>query len=190
MVDKKFNPKQIQKLTDPKRLEFQSPDLIWQTLQLKSPNLLVDIGAGTGFFAMPFCDKMSDGIVYACDTSPIMIDWMREHIPTSYQGKVVPMICEETTVPLADAIADLTYMINLHHELENPQATLGEAARMLKKGGLLMVIDWKKEETPAGPPLEIRISEAVIAEQLVAAGLTDIKRYNNLPYHNFLIGRK
>jgi ubiquinone/menaquinone biosynthesis C-methylase UbiE len=190
MAEKKFNPKQLQKLTDPKRLEFQSPDLIWQTLHLKSPKVLVDIGAGTGFFAVPFCDKLADGIVYACDTSQVMIDWMREHIPAKYERKVIPLICEETTIPLENEIADLVYMINLHHELENPQATLGDSVRMLKKGGSLLVIDWKPEVTPAGPPLEIRVPESVIMEQFAMAGLMEIRRYDVLPYHYFIVGSK
>jgi len=50
-------------------------------------------------------------------------------------------------------------MINLYHELEDPLKMLEESRRLLKKGGKLMIIDWKKGETPEGPPLELRLQK-------------------------------
>ena len=190
MTDRKFNPKQIHKLTDPKRLEFQSPDLIWSTLNLKAPKTLIDIGAGTGFFAVPFSDKNQNGIVYACDTSGVMIDWMHENIPDTYDGRVIPLKCREISIPLENNIADLVYMINLHHELDSPQEMITESVRLLKEGGLLAVIDWKAEETPSGPPLNIRVPGDHIEEQFKRAGLNEIRRYQILPYHSFIVGKK
>ena len=189
-INKKFNPKQIEKLIDPKRLEFQSPELIWQVLDLKDPRVLVDIGAGTGFYAVPFAEKSKDCLVYACDSSPVMVEWMQENIPVIYQDRVVPVQCDETTVPLPSEIADLVYMINLHHELDDPQATLREAMRLLKQDGLLAVIDWKPERTPLGPPLEIRVPQQQIVTQFIECGFKDVKQHDVLSYHGFITGRK
>jgi ubiquinone/menaquinone biosynthesis C-methylase UbiE len=81
-------------------------------------------------------------------------------------------------------------MINLHHELEQPQKILDEARRLLTKGGKLLIIDWKKEETPEGPPIEIRVTEETIESQMLSAGFRDIVKYAVLPYHHFLVGEK
>jgi ubiquinone/menaquinone biosynthesis C-methylase UbiE len=65
-----------------------------------------------------------------------------------------------------------------------------ESLRLLKDGGKLMIIDWKKEETPEGPPLAIRVTEKTIERQMLACGFTKIEKHAVLPYHNFLIGEK
>jgi ubiquinone/menaquinone biosynthesis C-methylase UbiE len=187
---RKFDPKKLARLNDPKRLEHLNPDLIWDKAGLKDPSVVVDIGAGTGFFALRFIRKMEKGRVYACDISDEMLSWMEGNLPQESKGRVIPVKMKESTVPLPDAVADLVYMIDLHHELEQPDRILGEALRLLKRGGKLLVIDWKKEQTPEGPPLEIRVTEETIASQMRNAGFKKIIKYAVLPYHHFLVGEK
>ena len=190
MESKKFDPAKLAKLNDPKRLSIMSPDLIWKTLHLSDPQVLVDIGAGTGFFAVPFSKKMTRGKVYACDISDVMIDWMKEHLPADVKESVVPLKMEETKVPLPDGIADLVSMINLHHELDSPKDILAECHRLLKKGGTLMIIDWRKEAMEDGPPLSIRVTEEDIRSDMHADGFTNIIAHPVLPYHYFVVGEK
>ncbi|MBM9513800.1 class I SAM-dependent methyltransferase [Desulfogranum marinum] len=187
---KKFNPKKIQKLTDPGRKVFQNPDLIWDTLNLSAPEILVDIGAGAGFFAMPLSDKVPKATVYACDTAPELIEWMETNIPTRYAGRIRVIRSEENSIPLADGIADLVYMINLHHELDSPLTMLKESRRLLKPGGAILVIDWKKEETPMGPPVSIRISPKTVSEQLQQADFHLVTEHDLLEYHYFVTAKK
>lgn len=189
MKDKKFNPKQIHKLTDPRRLEFQPPELLWKTLNVKSPKVLVDIGAGTGFFAMPFCDR-SDGIVYACDSSEVMIDWMQENLPSKYRDKIIPYKTEENNTGLDPGIGDAVYMINLHHELEDPTKMLLECFRIIKPGGKIMIVDWKYKEMEMGPPLSLRIPAEKIKEQLGLAGFNKVETHEILDFHCCVTGSK
>ena len=187
---RKFDPKKLAKLNDPKRLGYLNPDLIWEKTGIKDPSVLIDIGAGTGFFALFFSEKMKKGKVYACDISDEMLSWLEDNLPSESKGRVIPVKMDENSVPLPDAMADLVYMINLHHELEQPQKVLGEALRLLRRGGKLLIIDWKKEQTPEGPPLEIRVTEKTIESQMLKAGFRHIIKYAVLPYHHFLVGEK
>jgi len=167
-----------------------NPDLIWETLNLSNPEVLVDIGAGTGFFASLFCKKMTQGKIYACDTSEIMINWMNENLPNDGNCSIIPTKCEENSIPVTDGVADLVYLINLYHELEEPKSMLLEAYRLLKNGGKIAVIDWKPEETPEGPPVKIRIPEKIVFKHLEDSGFINIKNHNILPYHYFFTGKK
>jgi SAM-dependent methyltransferase len=106
------------------------------------------------------------------------------------KGVVIPLEMEESSVPLSDCIADLVYMVNLHHELEEPEKVVREAFRLLKHGGKLMIIDWKKEDMREGPPLSIRVTEGTIKEHVRKAGFVGITTYNVLRFHNFVVGRK
>jgi ubiquinone/menaquinone biosynthesis C-methylase UbiE len=190
MESRKFDVKKLEVLNDPKRLEMLPPDLIWETAGVRAPEVLVDIGAGTGVFAVAFSKKLKKGKVYACDVSDTMLEWMEKNLPQETRGTIIPIKMEESSVPLSDCIADLVYMINLHHELEEPEKVVREAFRLLKKGGKLMVIDWKKEEMQEGPPLSIRVAEGTIKEHMSEAGFVDIVSYNVLQLHNFVAGEK
>ncbi len=187
MTDKKFNPKQIEKLNNPKRYDIHNPELIWETLGLENPEVLIDVGAGTGFFSKPFADKIPDGKVYACDTSEVMLEWLKENLSSEYEDRILPMKTEENSIDLGDKIADLVFMIMLHHELDDPLLMLQEAKRLLKSGGKIMIVDWKKEEMPVGPPLELRIEADVIEDQLRQTGFSDIVQHNVLPLNSFLV---
>lgn len=190
MENKKFDPRKIEKLNDPKRLEIQSPELIWNTLSLENPQVLVDIGAGTGFFAIPFARKIGNGTVYACDSSDIMIQWMNENLPDDVNDVVVPVQSEENNTTLTDAIADLVYMVNLHHELESPLDLLRECKRILKDRGTLLIVDFKPEETGFGPPLSHRIQPETVKDQLLKSGFSAIQQKAILPYHYFITAQK
>ena len=187
---RKFDPSKLAKLNDPKRLKILNPEVIWTKADLRDAEVVVDIGAGTGFFALPFSKNLKAGKIYACDTSDVMIEWMKNNLPVESQGMIIPLKMAESSVPLHDSIANLVYMINLHHELEDPVMILKESFRILRDGGKLIIIDWKKEETPEGPPLAIRVTEETIERQMLACDFTNIKKHAVLPYHNFLIGEK
>lgn len=190
MESRKFDPRKLAKLNDPKRLEYLSPDLIWDTLNPGDTHTVVDIGAGTGVFAVLFSGKMKGGRVYACDVSDTMVTWMNDNLAQRLRDFVIPVKMEESSVPLTDELADLVYMINLHHELDEPEKIVQEAYRLLRKGGTLAIIDWKKEETSEGPPLSIRVTKEKIEGQLKAAGFSQVRDNPVLIYHNFVTGKK
>ncbi|MDH5559867.1 MAG: class I SAM-dependent methyltransferase [Deltaproteobacteria bacterium] len=190
MNDIKFDPKKLAKLNDPGRYESMPPDRIWEELDLKTPKVLVDIGAGTGFFSVPFQKKTASGKVYACDISEIMLDWMRENLGAETLRSVIPTKMRESSVPLDSLIADLVFMINLHHELKDPEKILAESFRLLVPGGKLLIIDWKPVETEKGPPLKIRVKPEKVLEQLKGGGFTRLTEHTGFRDHFMISASK
>jgi len=180
----KFNPQKLAKLNNPERFKTLNPDKIWCALNFQKPQILVDIGAGTGFFATAFSSKLQNGKIYACDTSDVMIQWMQENITDE---KIIPFQTSENAINLPDSKADLVYMINVHHELLEPEKILAEAYRLLNIKGKIAIIDWKAEPMNEGPPENIRISDKVVIEQLDRIGFKNIKTQEILPLHFLLL---
>ena len=189
MNDKKFDPKKLRKLNDPQRLTDIPPDYIRRKLNIQKPNRLVEIGAGTGFFSIAFLQLFQPSILYACDLSDVMIDWMTENVSPKYPN-ILPVKTKEDSVPLQDEIADLVFMINLHHELEDPSKTIREAFRLLKPGGEIFIVDWKKEDMAEGPPEEIRCVPEEVKDQLTESGFSSVSIFNELPKHFLVVGEK
>ncbi len=189
MNDKIFDPKKLQKLNNPQRLLDIPPDYIWGKLNIEKPGVCVEIGAGTAFFTVAFLQKAETSTFYACDLSEVMINWMRENISPAYPN-IIPVKTEEHTVPLDNEIADLVFMINLHHELDKPSLTIKEAYRLLKPYGKMFVVDWIKTDMPEGPPTSIRCQPDQIQEQLVRAGCVHTQIYSELQKHFLVVGEK
>lgn len=188
-MDKKFNPEKLAMLNNPERLKNTSPDYIWAKLNMKRCDVITDIGAGTGIFTKAFLTLAGGGKAYAADISPVMVGWMKENLSVD-TGEVVPLLMEETSVPLDDDSVDLVLMINLYHELDQPEVSLKEALRILRSDGRICIVDWKKEETESGPPLKIRISREDIAEAVGIAGFRSVQSDDGLPDHSLVWAAK
>ena len=135
MPHEKFNVAHLERLDDPERLETLPPDVMWAALGNPAPQTIVDIGAGTGLFACQFAELSPEAIVYAVDTEPAAVRWMIEHRPASMCSRLRPILGREHAIPLATGEADLTVMINLHHELVDPVYELpGSAAAHPDRG--------------------------------------------------------
>ena len=189
MNEKKFDPKKLQKLNNPQRLKDIPPDYVCDKLNIEKADVLVEIGAGTAFFSVAFFQKFNPSTLYACDLSEVMINWIKENVSSKYPN-IIPVKTEVHTVPLDDGIADLVFMINLHHELENPSLSVEEACRILKPDGKIFVVDWKKKDMPEGPPTKIRCLPEQVKEQLVNSGFKHVNIFSELPKHFLLVGEK
>ncbi|MGE0087179.1 MAG: class I SAM-dependent methyltransferase [Desulfococcaceae bacterium] len=189
MDEKKFDPKKLDKLNNPNRLNDIPPHYIWDRLNMEKPDVLVEIGAGTAFFSIAFLRHAKHSKIYACDVSEIMIRWVKENVVPKFPN-IIPVKTEENFIPLDDGIADLVFMINLHHELDNPALTVEEAYRILKPGGKIFIVDWKKENMAEGPPSQIRCLPEQVKEQIMNSGFKNVSIFSELPKHFLLVGEK
>lgn len=189
MNEKKFDPEKLRKLNNPERLKDIPPDYVWEKLNILKTDVMVEIGAGTAFFSIAFFNLANPSKLYACDVSNVMLDWVKENVVQKYP-EIIPVKTEEDSVPLDDATADLVFMINLHHELDNPGRSVEEAYRLLKPGGTVFIVDWKKEAMADGPPERIRWQPDRIMEQLADSGFQNVRLFTELTKHYLLVGEK
>ena len=187
----KFNPERLARLNDPGREKMLDPALLWKGFGVDRPGSVVDLGAGTGFFAVRFIPHLArGGTIWACDTDPAMVAWMEKHLSPAQLAHVRPLEVEENAVGLPDGFADLVYLVNVFHELEDAPRMLGELLRLLKPGAPLAVVDWKNEPMEHGPPVDHRVDRGTIRTGMERAGLQGVSEPGPLPFHVFLTGRK
>ena len=186
---RKFNPRKRSVLDDPKRFSFENPDAILSEIGVKSGQVAADIGCGTGFFTLPLAsDVGKKGKVYALDTSLTMIKELRKR--SRHLKQVEPIHSQENHSPIEDGSLDFALLVNMIHEVESRRRFLKGVHRVLKPGGKICVIDWKRKKMEMGPPLKIRFTKKGIREMLRQSGYGQIKSLPPLPFHNGLIGIK
>jgi len=186
MAGFKFNTEKLNHLNNPERLKDIPPEFIIEKLQLINPEIVVDIGAGTGFFSNEFSKLPSVKKVYALDIADEMINWMKEHRAPE-NNKIIPKKMQEEKTDLDDNLADVIIMINVHHEFHEPYRILKECKRLIKPGGKVAIVDWAKKETEHGPPVEKRYNPNKIQEQLEQVSFRRVKYFEELPSHYLVV---
>ena len=169
-------------LESPERRLSQDPEALWTRLGLARGETVVDVGAGTGFFALVAARRVGpEGRVYAADLSEEMVELLRERRDGASLPQLEPVRNTLTSIPRASNLADVVLLANVLHDI--PDSTLAEAVRLLKPNGRFVNIDWKAQETPGGPPPRIRLSPEQAEERLAKQGLSTVERWEFGPWH-------
>lgn len=185
----KFDPRERSRLDDPKRFFFENPDAILSEAEVKPGQVVADVGCGTGFFTLPLARYVGEnGIVHALDTSLTMIKELQKR--TRNLNQVRPIHSKENKFPLGDERVDFVLLVNRVHELEDWKLFLKEVKRVLKPGGRICVVDFKKKQMDFGPPFEVRLTRKRLQQMLHHSGFSKIKSLSPLPFHNALIAAK
>jgi len=173
-------------LDAPERRTTQDPVRLWKEVDLAEGEVVVDVGAGSGFFSFPASDLVGPrGHVFAVDVSRDLVDLLRERSEGRRFRNVEAVLSTARHIPLEDAAADVVLLANVLHGL--PPSTLDEAVRTLRPGGRLVNVDWKKTPTPEGPPVKHRLSPAEAARALSARGLRPRRSFDLGPSHYVLV---
>ena len=99
---------------------------------------LIEFGCGAGFFTKELAENASHAM--ATDLSDEMLAVARTQLKDWQNVIVEKADCEKTDFP--DGRFGSVFMANLIHVIENPSIALQESYRILKDGGLLLIVDY------------------------------------------------
>ncbi len=177
-------------LDDPKREAYQKPHEVITALDLKPGEVIADIGAGTGYFTFRLARHVGEqGRVYAVDISPEMIVHVNRLIRDLHVKNVQTLLAAPDDPLLPDASIDRFFICDTWHHINDHPHYLALLKKMLKPGGQVVMVDFKKEKTPVGPPVEMRISRDALIKEMETNGFQLATEHTFLPYQYFLIFR-
>jgi len=105
---------------------------------------IADLGAGEGMISQLLAERAKK--VYCIDRSKSMVRLGLELSKKNGLSNLVYKLGDLEKVPLKDGAVDLVLMSQSLHHAEHPVIALGEAARILKVGGQLIIIDLKQHQ--------------------------------------------
>ena len=172
--------------------ELIEPKLVFDRLPLDKPAVFLDIACGFGRYALRAAEILgTQGIVYAIDLWPQGVGSLLQEAVDKNAGNIWASVGDVSRrLPLKDSSVDVCLMATVLHDLvetgtEKP--ALKEIARVLRPGGELFVIEFKKIEGPPGPPIEIRLSDEQVEGIVTPFGFKAMESVS-VGRFNYLIG--
>ena len=134
-------------------------DIVLKELNIRSGQTILDAGCGSGYMSKEFSKILNNtGKVFALDPDKAAIEMLKKETNGTNIEPITGDITKETKI--GDSSVDLIYLSTVFHgfsegEIDGFQK---EVKRILKPNAVLAIVEFKKVETPFGPPLEIRYS--------------------------------
>jgi predicted RNA methylase len=172
-VETKEYESEVKELESADRVIWQKPDLVIQQLGNVEGKTVADLGAGTGYFSRRIAYKGAR--VIAIDIDPLAIQWMeeqKEKFPIELRDRLIIRQAEPNDPKLNPNEVDMVILVNTYTYIENRVAYFSKLKEAIRRGGSILVIDFKKMETPFGPKLEERVDAQQVQQELKDAGYT------------------
>ncbi len=174
---RRFSPAQAHRLDAPERQIWLPIQPVLDRMALEPGMAVADIGAGTGYFALPIARAVGPaGRLVAVDVSPEMLDRLNGKALDAGLANIDCIQAESATTGLAPASLDRVLLANVWHEVDDRPATLAEAARLLRPEGYLVLLDWApadpatSSEPQPGPPMAHRLPLDAVCQELTEHG--------------------
>jgi ubiquinone/menaquinone biosynthesis C-methylase UbiE len=170
------------------REEEEAPDVALNALQIPKGASVADIGAGSGYITVRLASRVGPaGRVFANDVQPQMLNILARRLNTAKITNVTLIEGTFDDPKLPPASVDLAIMVDVYHELSQPQAMLRHLRESLKPGGRLVLLEYRKEDptVPIKPEHKMSVAEAKM--EVEAEGFTLQKVDEALPRQHILI---
>ena len=170
------------------RVEEEEPDIALDALKIPKGASVADIGAGSGYMTVRLAKRVGPaGTVYANDLQPQMLEMLRRRLE---KEKITNVTLVQGTVDdpkLPPASVDLELMVDVYHELSQPQVMLRALRQALKPGGRLVLLEYRKEDPSIPIRLEHKMTVAEAKMEVEAEGFTLSRVDESLPRQHILI---
>lgn len=175
----------------PSGSDFLNIPNILERAGIRAGMVVADLGCGTlGHVVFPAAHRVGpDGMVYAVDVLKSALSGIESR--RKLEGVTnVETVWADLEVPGAVHIppGSLDYVFLVNNMPKD--AMLREAAELLKSQGRLLVVDWKPDGAPFGPPEKDRMAPSEVAAAGARFGFASLDAFAAGPYHYGIIFRK
>jgi ubiquinone/menaquinone biosynthesis C-methylase UbiE len=170
------------------RIEEEAPDAAVRALKIPAGASVADIGAGSGYMTVRLAVQVGpSGRVFANDVQPQMIEILRRRLAAQHIANVTLVQGTIDDPKLPAASVDLAVMVDVYHELSQPQAMLRKLRDALRPGGRLALVEYRKEDASIPIKFEHKMSVREATMEVEAEGFTLSEVDESLPRQHVLI---
>jgi len=179
-------------MTNVKKTSLFDIGAILSKMGLGERQKVAELGCGNfGFFVFPLARLVGrQGKVYAVDIIKSTLEEIAKEAKKENLSQITTIwsnleIFKATKIETNSL--DGALLVNVLYQSDKRIEILREAVRLLKRGGKLLIVEWKNTDLPFGPDPEKRVKIESIRMAAPKIGLEPEEEFSAGPYHYGLI---
>lgn len=166
----------------------ENPEGALDAIGIKPGMVIADVGAGTGYMTLRMARRVGpSGKIYAEDVQPEMLHRLRANAAAAKLANIQTVLGSEADPKLPPNALDLILLVDVYHELSQPQKMLRKMREALKGDGRLVLLEYRKEDPSIPIRPEHKMSVQEVKLELEAEGFHLDRVLENLPRQHILI---
>lgn len=177
-------------LERPEREQEERTDLLLTLLALKPGEIVADIGAGTGYFALPMARMVGEGgNVLAADIQPEMLAIIESRARQEGLSNVTPVLATPSDPHLPINTVNAVLLVDAYHEFSHPREVMSRVRDSLSADGRVILVEYRGEDpqVPIKPLHKMTVEQAT--KEMAAVGLALDEVHNVLPWQHVMVFR-
>ena len=167
------------------------PETALDKIGIKPGMVVADVGAGVGYFSIRIAKRVAPtGKILAVDVQPEMLAILKDRAAKAKLTNIQPILGSESDPHLPTESCDLILMVDVYHELSQPQRMLQKLKHALKSDGLLVLLEYRKEDPHIPIRSEHKMSVQEAKAEVEAEGFKMAETLSDLPRQHIFIFRK
>lgn len=174
-------------LERPERETEEAPARALDLIGIGPGQTVADVGAGTGYYTVRIAARVGPtGRVYANDIQPLMLMSLERRLAREHIANVKTVLGAVDDPRLPEGQIDLALLVDVYHELSEPQRMLQHLRTALKPDGRLVLLEYRKEDpdVPIHPDHKMSVADARL--EVEAEGFRLSKVNEDLPRQHIL----
>jgi ubiquinone/menaquinone biosynthesis C-methylase UbiE len=169
----------IKTLDAPKRIAGLRVDDIIARLRIAPGQVVADLGAGTGAFALPLGKAVGPkGKVYAVEIDRGLVDYIAGKVKQAGASNVLPLLGKPADPSLPAADVDLAFLHDVLHHVEDRPAFLKQAVRYLRPEARIAVVELNPATSPHRDDSRLVLDKAQASALMKDVGFVEAEDVN------------
>jgi len=161
-----------------------------KNMKIKTNDTIADIGAGSGYHVFKMASLAKNGLVYAVDIQPEMLELIELKKRSKRVSNVETFLGSEKSINLPKNSLDKILLVDVYHEFSYPAEMVESIKNALKPNGKLFLIEYRGEESSVPIKKIHKMTEKQSITEMEAAGFKLKENIDNLPWQHCMIFEK
>jgi len=173
---------------------FLNPDAVVGEFGIVQGMRIADFGCGAGHIGILVAQQVGkDGYVTALDIMEDKLESIKARAKASGLENIETKRANLEVLGstgLGDDTQDMVLLVNILFQSTKKADILKEAKRVLKSGGSVILVEWKKGGGGFGPPDDLRTDTSAMETMFTSENFTLVRPFNAGQFHYGIIFKK
>lgn len=169
------------------REKEENTSKLLKNMDVKSTDVIADIGAGSGYHVFKMVPMAKKGKLYAVDIQDEMLAVINQRKEAKSVENVVVVKGSENSVNLPEDSVDKILLVDVYHEFSYPVEIITSIKKALRDDGKLFLIEYRGEDAWVPIKKAHKMTQEQAVKEMEAAGMVLEINIDNLPWQHCMI---